>query len=358
MPQTVTRLPSRPSRPTIEIDGRQQARLEAGLLEYALTDVIDGMASAELRFGNWGGDEPGFQWFGRDILDFGKTITVRQGTDILFSGRITALNGHFPQGAPPELSVLAEDRLQDLRMVRQSRSFSAQTLGDIARTIASEHRLQPDISVDGPIWKVLAQVAQSDLAFLMDLARREDAMAWIEQDRLVVRRSREVPALSLAWAGTLRSFDVSADLAGQRTALLASGWNVADKTTARHEADKAALGVELGNDIAGAEILQQAFGARKDQIAHLVPANDAEARTLAEAGFRHAARNFLVGEGECETDPLVRVGARLTLSGLGPLFDGDYRIRARTHLFDAAEGARTQFTCDRPGLGRSGGARA
>ncbi|MEY4953632.1 MAG: hypothetical protein RL299_2056, partial [Pseudomonadota bacterium] len=40
-------------------------------------------------------------------------------------------------------------------------------------------------------------------------------------------------------------------------------------------------------------------------------------------------------------------------TGLGPLFDGDYRIRARTHLFDASDGARTQFTCDRPGLGRA-----
>ncbi len=353
MPQTVTRLPSRPARPTIEIGGQQQTTLEAALLEYALSDAIDTMAHAELRFGNWGGEQPGFQWFDRQVLDFGKDITVKQGGEVLFAGKITAINAHYPEGRPPELSVLAEDRLQDLRMTRRTRAFAAKGLADVARTIASDHGLQPDVSVSGPSWKALAQVAQSDLAFLVDLARREDAMVWIDQGKLVVKRTREVPAVSLAWAGTLRSFDVSADLATQRTALLASGWNVADKKAASHEADKAALGSELGQDQAGGEILQQAFGARKDQIAHLVPANDAEAKTLAEAGYRHLARNFVVGEGECETDPLLRVGAKLSLTGLGPLFDGDYRIRARTHLFDASDGARTQFTCDRPGLGRS-----
>lgn len=352
MPQTVTRLPSRSARPTIEIGGEQQTRLEAALLGYALSDGIDSMANAELRFGNWGGEQPGFQWFDRRVLDFGKEIAVKQEGEVLFAGRITAINAHYPQGRPPEVSVFAEDRLQDLRMSRRTRSFAAASLADIARTIASDHGLQADVSVSGPAWKALAQVAQSDLAFLIDLARREDAMVWIDRGRLVVKRTRDVPAVSVAWAGTLRSFDVSADLATQRTALLASGWNVADKKVARHEADKAALGNELGQDEAGGEILQQAFGARKDQIAHLVPSNDAEARTLAEAGYRHLARDFVVGEGECETDPLLRVGAKLSLTGLGPLFDGDYRIRTRTHLFDTAEGARTQFTCDRAGLGR------
>lgn len=352
MPQTVTRLPSRPARPTIEVAGEQQTRLEAALLEYALSDAIDSMANAELRFGNWGGEQPGFQWFDRQLLDFGKEIVVKQGGEVLFAGKITAINAHYPQGRPPELSIFAEDRLQDLRMTRRTRAFAAKGLADIARIIASDHGLTPEISVYGPSWKALAQVAQSDLAFLIDLARREDAMVWIDQGKLVVKRTRDVPAVSLAWAGTLRAFDVSADLTTQRTALLASGWNVADKKVARHEADKAALGSELGQDQAGGEILQQAFGARKDQVAHLVPANDAEAKTLAEAGYRHLARNFVIGEGECETDPLLRVGAKLSLTGLGPLFDGDYRIRARTHLFDAAEGARSQFTCDRPGLGR------
>ena len=353
MTTNVARMPSRPARPTIEIGGEQDTRLEAGLLEYAISDAIDGIANAELRFGNWGGEDvQGFQYFDRTKLDFGKVLTVKMGRDILFKGKISAISGHYPEGAPPQIAVLAEDPLQDLRMVRRTRSFEQKSLADIARTIANDHGLQPMVDTGGPTYASVAQVNQSDLAFLHELARAEGAQIWFADDKLLVKKSHDVPDVSLAWAGTLRAFDVTADLSSQRTSVTASGWSVADKQGVKHKADKAALGSELGDDQAGAEILASAFGERGDQVAHGLPTTDQEAKSLAEAGFRSMARNFIVGDGISETDPKMRIGAKLELTGLGPLFDGKYRIRSVCHLFDAADGARTEFSCDRPGLGR------
>jgi hypothetical protein len=60
----------------------------------------------------------------------------------------------------------------------------------------------------------------------------------------------------------------------------------------------------------------------------------------------------VTGEGLCETDPRLRVGAVLELSGLGPLFDGRYRATAVSHLYDPDDGARSLFRCNRAGLGR------
>lgn len=353
MPSNVARLPSRPARPTIEIGGEQQARLEAGLVEYAINDSIDGIANAELRFGNWGGeDQPGFQYFDRQTLDFGKVITVKMGSDTLFKGKISAICGHYPEGGQPQISVLAEDRLQDLRMVRRTRSFEQKSLADVARAIANDHGLQVMADTSGPTYAALAQVNQSDLAFLHGLARGEGAQVYISDDRLVVKPLHDHAAVELAWAGTLRSFDAAADLASQRTTVTASGWNAADKAGVKFKAEKAALGNEIGQDEAAADILQAGFGERNDQVAHGTPATDQEARTLAEASYRQMARNFIIGEGVCETDAKLRPGAKLDLTGLGPLFDGSYRIRSVTHLFDAEEGARSEFSCDRPGLGR------
>lgn len=353
MNTNVARMPSRPARPTIEIGGEQNTRLEAGLLEYAISDTIDGISNAELRFGNWGGeDAQGFQYFDRVKLDFGKVLAVKMGSDLLFKGKISAISGHYPEGSPAQIAVLAEDRLQDLRMVRRTRSFERQSLADIARTIAGDHGLQSLIDTSGPTYASVAQVNQSDLAFLHDLARAEGAQVYFSDDQLIVKKSHDLPDVSLAWAGTLRAFDVTADLAGQRTSVTASGWSVADKQGVKHKADKAALGSEIGGDQAGAEILAAAFGECGDQVAHCLPATDQEAKSLAEASFRSMARNFIVGDGVSETDPKMRVGAKLELTGLGPLFDGKYRIRSVCHLFDAADGARTEFSCDRPGLGR------
>jgi hypothetical protein len=36
---------------------------------------------------------------------------------------------------------------------------------------------------------------------------------------------------------------------------------------------------------------------------------------------------------------------------VGPLFDGRYYVTRTAHLYDGIRGLRTQFECERPGLG-------
>lgn len=343
------------SRPSIEIDGQRDAGLCAGLMAMDLIETSEGLARAEFSFGNWGGaDSTGFQYFDRQTLDFGKSLTVKLGPDLLFRGAITALSADFPEGSTPRIGVCAEDRLQDLRMTRRTRSFADASLADVLRRIAGDHGLQTQIDLSGETYQHLAQVNQSDLAFVRDLARREDAQIWIDDMKLKAaqRARREAPTLELAWAGELRAFQVCADLAHQRTQLVGAGWSVSDKRVARHQADDAAIRAELQGAASGAQILQRAFGTRVDTVAHALPAADAEARAFAEASFRHMARRFIVGHGVARTQAALRVGSRLKLKGLGPLFEGDYTVTEVQVRFDASQGLRTEFWCDRPAIGQ------
>ena len=329
--------------------------LTAGLLSLDILNSEDGMARCELLFGNWGGPETsGFQHFDRTTIEFGKPISVRHGDDLIFEGRMSAITANFPDGGPPQIGVCAEDRLQDLRMTRRTRCFADATLADVVQQIARDHKLQARVDLDGPRHRVLVQVNQSDLAFLRDVARGEDAQIWGEGAKLVAaaRTRRKGGTIALAWAGKLREFHVEADLAHQRTSLTASGWDVSTKQVARFEADDSAIRAELGNEDGGAITLRRAFGARADTLAHGLPFDAMEARALAEASLRHIARRFVVGRGVAETRADLRVGAKLTLSGLGPLFEGRYTVTAIHHRFDAKLGMRTEFQCDRPSLGR------
>lgn len=346
-------LPSRPARPTLEIGGERRTILESALLSMELGAAVDSIAHAELSFGNWGGSEsPGFQHFDRKILDFGKDLVVKLGDEIMFEGRIGAIVADFPDGGPPTIGVLADDRLQDLRMTRRSRSFVDKSLADIVRQIAGEHGLTADVSLSGPATKLVAQVNQSDLALLLDLARREDAQIWVEGKKLRAAATRPTDKVDLRWAGSLREFHVEADLAHQRTALVAGGWDVGGKSAATHKAEDSAISSEVGSLDGGAKILAGAFAARVDTLAHGVARDSQEAKAIAEAGFRQLARRFVSGRGLAETRPGLRVGATLALSGLGKLFDGDYRATSVTHMFDLKDGQRTAFACERPGLGQ------
>lgn len=346
-------LPFRSARPTLEVDGERRQVLESALLLMELGDVEDGMARAELTFGNWGGPEgAGFQHFDRRILDFGKPLKVRLGDDLLFEGRISAILADYPDADTPTITILAEDRLQDLRMTRRSRSFADRSVADIVRQIAGDHGLTADVSLSGFASKLTPQLNQSDFAFLQDLARREDAQIWVEGSKLRAAKTRPTDKVELRYSGSLREFHVEADLAHQRSALVAGGWDVAAKSAASHRATESAISAELGSLQSGGSILASAFASRTDTVAHAVPRDAQEAKAIAEAGYRQLARRFVCGHGTGETSAKLRVGATLALSGLGPLFDGDYRATAVRHLFDSREGQRSEFACQRPGLGR------
>jgi phage protein D len=340
------------ARPDIELGGERPPGLSSAMLSMRLTDSIDGMAGGELVFGAWGGAGRGLLFMDRQLFEFGKSLRVKLGDDVLFEGRVTAIGAEFLDGAPPRLCVHAEDRLQDLRMRRRSRIFERTTPGQIVRQIASDHGLQAQVGAEGPSLAVASQLNQSDLAFLTGLARGYGADLWVEGNVLHLAASRDDDPVELRHAGTLRSFEVLADLAHQRTAIVASGWDVSQRNGVSHRATDDAVRSELGSDASGASILSSAFGERVDTLAHRAPADASEARALADAAFRHAARRFVTGRGTAQTHPALRCGGRVRLAGLGPLFNGEYHVTMVEHRFDGQDGLASDFACERAGLGQ------
>ena len=52
-------------------------------------------------------------------------------------------------------------------------------------------------------------------------------------------------------------------------------------------------------------------------------------------------------------DARLRPGASVNLSGLGGLFNGRYAVTEVCHRFDLDEGLRSEFSAERPGIGRA-----
>jgi uncharacterized protein len=345
------------SRPTLEVDGEEAAALTQGLLTMRVHEHVDGLYAAELQFGNWGlsDNDTGFLFFDRQKVDFGKEIALTVSGSQLFKGKITALEAGFPEGSPPVLTALAEDRLQDLRMTRRTRTFADMSDSDVISQIASDHGLSPSVNVSGPTHKVLAQVAQSDLAFLRARARAVGAEVWVDGSTLHVapRASRTggTPA-TLGYGNELREFTVIADLAGQRSSVTVSGWDVAGKTAISETSDDGDLGGETSSGDGGPSILSSAFAQRKESVVASVPLTTAEAQARAKAIFLRTARRFVSGRGLAQTDPGIRVGATVKVQGVGPLFEGEYYVTEVRHVFDMAFGLRTELNVERPWLGR------
>jgi phage protein D len=344
------------ARPQVSVGGTESSTLTGGLLRMRCREDVDGLSNCELEFGNWGpaGQGPGFLFFDRGLLDFGKQIDLSVAGTKLFSGRISAIEARFPSGAAPTVVVLAEDRLQDLRMTRRTRTFMQASDADVIRRIAGEHGLSPDVSIDGPTHDLLAQLNQSDLAFVRERARTVDAELTMDGTTLTVkpRSSRTSSPVTVTYGKDLHELRVIADLAEQSTKLEVSGWDVGAKSAVREEAHASSVSGELGGGDSGASVLSSSFGDRADAYADTVPLSSAEARAHATALFRRRARRFVVGHGVADTRPEFRVGATLRLAGVGPLFNGDFYLASVTHAFDGAGGLRSELEVERPGLGK------
>jgi phage protein D len=348
----------RAARPALWVGGREEPALALGLTDLAVEEHATGLLRCEARFGNWGKEERdgaiGYRYFDRRLLDFGKDLQVKVGGDLVFDGRISALEGHFADAAPPELSVYAEDRLQDLRMTRRTASYVQQGDADVIRAVAGRHGLGAQVDVDGATHAHLAQVNQTDLAFLRDRCRAIDAELWMEGTTLhaKARVRRGGTPIRMGMGNELRALSVLADLARQRTSVAVAGWDVRGKAAIRQAANDAAIRGELGADESGAQVLAATLGAREETLVHGVPFDDGEARGRAEATFRLLARRFVVARGVADADARLRVGTFVELAGIGPLMSGRYYLAAVRHVFDPATGMRTEFTAERPGLGR------
>lgn len=347
----------RATQPVINLDGQDDSSLGDGLVSMTIEENTNGLYRSQVLFDNWGerNGSLNYLYFDRQTLDFGKAFKIKFGTNEFFDGRIMAVEAQFGVGRTPQLNVLAEDRFQDLRMTRRTRTFADASDSDVFNQIAGDHGLTPSVSVNGPTYKVLAQVNQSDLAFLRERARTIDAEVWMAGSTLNAKThaDRGNGSLQMVYGGRLHEFSVIADLAMQRTSVSANGWDVSSKSALQHESDDSIISGELNGDTSGPSILQQALGARKESLVHTIPLTSQEAQSTADAYFKMSARRFVVGHGVAETDPNLRVGSFVNLSGLGPMFNGKYYVTGVRHMFDRRQGLRTEFTGERPGIGQA-----
>lgn len=348
------------STPALTVAGQVNAAAAGNLVSLTTEETIAGMYWCEARFVNYGyrNDAPGYLYLGRDVLDFGTTLAVAFGpqgaSQQVFAGKISAIQADYPPGDQAQVLIFAEDGLQDLRLTRRTRTFDDSSTADIASQLAGEHGLTPSVNLDGPARKITAQLNQSDLAFLRALARRDDAEVWLDSTTLHLSRrpDRDGGTIALSYGADLLSFSVRADLADQCTKLGVTGWDVAGKDAIAETADSSALAAELaGGDTSGSDVLSKAFGQRTENIVRATPLTSDDARAVARAAYLERARRFVCGTGTTGGTPALQVGARVTLNGLGALFNGSYYVSRSRHMFDVALGYRTEFDVERAGIG-------
>jgi phage protein D len=346
------------ARPTVRIAGQENARATELLSEMDLTESEGGLTALELKFSNLASltsNDAELAFEDESSLKLGAQIAVYGGDQSapqeIFRGVVTGLEAEFSQRGAPELTVLAEDKLQQARMQRLTKVHEDLSIADLARSIASDLGLTPNITGFSDNVGTWAQINESQLAFLRRLVRRYDGDVQVVGDELHVSPRADVRrgALELSFEGQLARVRVLADLAHQVTGTSVTGWDA--QAGQRVSATSSGAHLGPGSGRTGADILRDAIAERVEHLGHLAVATDGEARALADAAYDQRARRFVRVEATAEGNPALRVGTHVTLSGLSPRFDNTYYVVRARHRFDSKSGYKTEFEAECAYLG-------
>jgi phage protein D len=258
--------------PVFAVGGSVKGELARDLLRLEIEESTDGLKRLDARFTAVANtDDPATGTIGYvdgAILDFGVTLRVSLGPPdterVVFEGRISMLEACFGDAQAPQVRVLAEDALMDLRMTRRSKTYERMSDAEIARAIASEHGLRDDVAADGPTYDVVQQLHQSDLAFLRDRARLLGAELWIADGTLhmATRANRTATSVTLVQGNQLLGATVRADLAHQRTEVRVTGYDAGRREPIDETAGSDVVDGEISGGRSGPAVLRVAFGER------------------------------------------------------------------------------------------------
>lgn len=352
--------------PVFAVGGSVKGELARDLLRLEVEESADGLKRLDARFaavGNAADPATGaINYVDGAILDFGVTLRVSLGPPdterVVFEGRISMLEACFGDGQAPQVRVLAEDALMDLRMTRRSRTYERTTDAEIARAIAAEHGLRAAVDADGPRYDVVQQLNQSDLAFLRDRARLLGAELWLVDGALhmATRPNRTAPSVTLVQGNQLLAATIRADLAHQRTEVRVTGYDAGRREPIDEVAGSDVVDAEISGGRSGPAVLRDAFGERTSHVARQAPLNGGEASAWARAEMLRRSRSFVTVRATTTGSADLVVGSRVRMERIGAPFAGDgYYATEVRHTYDLASGFKTHFTAERATLGAGAG---
>jgi phage protein D len=292
--------------------------------------------------------DPGATRVDSHPFQIGKALEIRIGgigdrsTRPVFKGRITAMAPEFA-GDGCTIAIRAHDDTPKLMANVQHRVFENQSHEEIVSRVASDAGLRRG-RVDrgaGERQKRVIQADETDHAFCRRLAHEIGWDFTVTGETFdFTRRTLDGSAVSLTFGEQLLAFAPRVSAIQQVAEVQVTGWDA----TTKQKIAASARSPELASSI----------GLSRDQVANgsggvlRIPdravATQAEAQSIAQGALNEIAQGYLVADGAALGDPRLRAGTKITVTGVGRQFSGDYVVSSATHVFRGGKGYETRFT--------------
>jgi len=294
---------------------------------------------------------------------------------LMMKGIFTSLSPTFPSSGGPTLTVGALNLLHRFRGDKHTKVFENQTPSDIASQFTLSNpstqtnlKVVPDsanknLEKNQPI-VYLMQDAQTDLDFLLALARRNGYVLLLQEEVKDSRGRVTQPAqiyfgpsngtglrqatVELGWGKSLMEFQPTLTTANQIKSVTVRGWNRDKKEVIEGKSSISDSDFKFNADL---KDLLNVCDPQTEQVVSEPVFTQAEADQRARSILLNQFRDMVTASATSVGLPDLRAGRNVRITGAGSRFSGNYFVTQTTHSI-GANGYTTQFNARREEPGR------
>lgn len=352
----------------IKLNGQETGReVISDVLEISFVDDLDNVDSFEFVLNDWDVQKrrPRYSspWDSNGQLlklESGQTVPVfepgakvslfmgyaEEGElPLIMQGEVVSLTPAFPASGAPTCRVRALDSFQrGLQKIHVEGNYSGTKKGIVDRLcrengitvkwspIDKEGSEEKGVDIEGLLYDEIQKRAK-DYALSMVTV---PASAEGEQPTLFLAAPSpdESPVAKFTWGATLISFSPVLSAKGQVAKVVARWGNPDAKGNGRIEVSKTWADIGLAADAlgpAGKADIDKAVGGLVEIIKPKEAKTEADVEQAAVDHLREMAKTLITGSGSCIGLPTLRAGKLVELAGLGPRFDGEWRLTQTSH---------------------------
>lgn len=283
-------------------------------------------------------------------FDIGREIRVEMGAGKklkpVFDGEVVGLEMEPSYHGAMVLVVKAYDKSHRLHRGRKTRSFVQITDSDIAKKIAQEVGLRPDVESTSEVYDYVIQDNRTNYHFLRERAERIGFSVWVGDGKLHFRKAAadQGQAIALEWGKTLQKFHPALSAGRQVNEVVVRGWNVKEKKAIVGRATQGQNEAKIGQAKSGSDTAKSAFGSASAVVVHRPIRTQAEADALAQALCDELSGVFIQADGETTGTPELFPGKQVESKNVGKRFSGKYFVTSVVHSISNDAPYKTYFT--------------
>jgi phage protein D len=321
----------------VSVDG---SPVPGGFLE----DMVRFMVETSIRLPDMATIElhnPELRWTeGSFRFAIGKPIVIEMGDAdhkrCVFDGEITAIEIDGDLDGLSRVIVTAYDRAHRLQRGRKTRTFLNVTDSEIASKIAREYGLQPDVETTSISHEWVLQHNQTDMEFLSERAARNGFTLIVVGQKLLFKPPSGATnePITITWRHELLAFRARVSAGEQVDRVEVRGWDPLRKQAVSAEANRPNQTWSNGITSTGGSTAQQSFGNAAMAVLREPVYSQDQAKALAQAVLDDLGGMFIQSEGTALGNPLLRLGSKVRVEGVGSQFSGEYVTTDVRHVYE------------------------